>query len=101
VLLEPSGNESSKFCSISVNKTANTEVAERGTLCEYYENYRFFTTVPSVTHIWITVSDFLKTHFTYKKDIKLAFKKMPEVIIELDKMPKDFYYLMTFYLVLK
>jgi hypothetical protein len=99
--LEASGNEYSeyvfkKLCSFSVNETATqnvwqhhflepwgwgccgknwpTEVVEIATLYEFYENDRFFTTVPPVTHIWVTLSD-LFTQFTIKWTQRMAWKK--------------------------
>jgi hypothetical protein len=46
------------------------------------------SSLPSVTHIWVTLSDFF-THFTLKRIPRMAFKKIPEVIIKLDKMFQD------------
>jgi hypothetical protein len=44
-----------------------------------------------VTHMWVTLSDFLNT-FYHKKDTEgwlLRKKKMPKVTKKLENMPKD------------
>jgi hypothetical protein len=57
---------------------------EMATLCEFDETDN--SSPPSVTHIWVTLSD---KYITLKRIQRMAFKKMPEVIIKLDKMLKD------------
>jgi hypothetical protein len=54
------------------------------TLCEFDENDRFFTTSwdPYTSRLFFT-------HFTIKSQKGWLLRKMPEVIIKLDKMLKD------------
>jgi hypothetical protein len=63
-----------------------TEVVEIATLCEFYENNGFFTTScdPYMGHTY-----FLQKHFTLKGYKGWLLRKMPKVIIKLDKMLKD------------
>jgi hypothetical protein len=57
--------------------------------------------LPPVTHIWVTLSDFFK-HFTLKRTQRMAFKKNAKGNNKLDKIVirisyfSDFYYKMTF-----
>jgi hypothetical protein len=60
---------------------------EKATLSEFYENDGFFTTScdPYMGHTFRLSF----THFTLKRIQRMAFKNIPEVIINLDKMLKD------------
>jgi hypothetical protein len=46
------------------------------------------SSLPSVTHIWVTLSNFFP-HFTLKGYKEWLLREMPEVIIKPDKMLKD------------
>jgi hypothetical protein len=63
-----------------------TEVIAMATLCELDENDRFFTAFcnPYIGHTFRLFST-----FNSKKDTKYDLRKMPEVIIKLDKILKD------------
>jgi hypothetical protein len=50
------------------------------------------SSLPPVTHIRVTLSDFL-THFTLKQHKGWLLRKMPEVRITLDKMLKDWLFI--------
>jgi hypothetical protein len=58
------------------------------TLLEF-DNKRMTSSLPVVTNILVTLSDFLTTYFTLKRTQRMALKKMPEVIIKLDKILQD------------
>jgi hypothetical protein len=53
----------------------STEVVEMAKLCEFDENDTVDSSLPSVTNIRVTLSDFFFTRFTLKRIQKMALKK--------------------------